>query len=301
MGDLVNLYASNGAELLLKSFFVADAKVDMYEDPAGACGISRATPLDLADYAAVAWGADVKSRYLRLDIEAENVPADSIRLELGSTKWFHEGLKARLADGTPVANGDTLNGDVTLIFDLLENEFTLDGTADLTVHAGGGFTGTLTVTNVKLLADGWTGGFYIADSGTAALTPAGGYVYGGWVYVPHGGATALRMKIAGDGETTFGSFRVANADVDFAEAAINTGKLIATRDDGSVVAANDVLPTEGEFVTLTLADGGAFPEGFHAHYGDESMNGHTLTLSNFTAIYEHMPYAVVVNSYSDVL
>jgi hypothetical protein len=212
---------------------------------------------------------------------------------------LHEGhLKAKLATGEAVANGDVLNGNVSVIYDLQESGFTLDGTGNLTVHAGGGSTGTLTLTGIKLLKDGYAQAFKIADGDEAALTPDGPYAYGGWIYVPHGNAKALRMKIAGDGTTTFGSYRVVVNDV---ECAINNGKLIATRDNGTVVGADDVLPTEGVFVTLTLADGGLFPEGFHSHFGDASMDGHTLTLSNFLAIYEHTPYQVVVDSYTDVV
>ncbi len=302
MGDLINIYAGNSEELLVNSIFVANDKLDLAADPTAACGISRDEELDLANYAAIAWGSQVKSRYLALRLDATEAPVDSIRLELGATKWFHDGLTAiNGKTGAAVKNGDVLDGEgIVLVFDLKEHEFTIDGTANLTVHAGGEFTGKITLKGVNLLIEGHSNEFQIGDASTVTLTVDEGkdYVYGGWVYTQYAGARALRMKIAGDGVSTFGSFRF---ELSTGVYAVNAGKLIATLDDGSVLGADDIIPTAGEFVTLTLADGGLFEIGFHTHYGDASMGGHSVTLSNFTAFFDHSPYQLVVDSYSDIL
>ena len=300
MENLINIYASNTETLYVKSIFVADDRNDMYEVADG--NIKTPSLPDLVNYAEIADAQKVTSRFLRLDLTLDEVRADSIRVQVGDkTKWFHDADKliARRGDtGALITADDILDGDVTMLIDLAENEFTLDGTAKLIVHAGGGFTGGLTLTAVKLLNAGWTSAFNIGGASEVALTPSGPYAYGGKIFIQHEGAKALRMKVAGDGTTTLGSYRF---EID-GMSAINNGKLIATRDDGTVVGADDIIPTAGEFVTLTLKSGEAFPTGgIESHFGDESMNGHTLSLSNFNAVYEHAPYTVVVNSYSDIL
>ena len=292
MGYALNMYYTGSEELRINEVFTCNALDEMM---VVAEGVVEVNNLDLANYARIGYAEPVFSRYLRLTLTGTGANADAIRINLGGvSKWMHDGKLVATINGEAVTAETALSGKVVIVYDLLASEFEING-GTLSVEAGGGQQGTIALSSIELLEPGYAEKFYIADADSVSLTVADdGYKYGGWVYIPHGTeATVLKLHAKGDGKVTYGPLRFA---LDVERGIANKG-IIAKRANGEVIDGAELVPTAGEDIYLAKADGTPFMVGFHSHYGDPSIAGGTLVLSDFYAICEHTPLDVIINAF----
>lgn len=291
-GDLFDLYYTGPSAVQIESIYYANDDFSFSWGEGADPAVS--TEVDLANYSYGGGIAIAPNQLFGVSINSAAGDADfsSFRVQMGGEfKWLNNGsINAYYMDGSKVSPTDKIPESGTVIlFDL--SVFSEDVEHYLHLHVGDGFTGRLTLG--RLLVG--NRGFSMRIGGGDEVAVDHGYAYLCGMDI-RATFEELQITVKASGENmTYECFRIESPQGVLSY--FNNPETVAVyHADGTRVAGADVIPEEGETLTLSIADSAIAPApggALHFHYGDWGNPVGTIQVVEVRGLASVTPYELV--------
>ncbi|MBQ4255544.1 MAG: hypothetical protein II721_06130, partial [Bacilli bacterium] len=256
------------------------------------------TEVDLSGYNWIGNIYGPEADLFGVHIKAADGVADfsSFRIEKNKTfHWLKNGeLKAYYQDGRRVDPNDKINSDSLVFFDMDSVEFDAEGDNYIHLHVGQEASGKVTIDKFYTLEKGYSE-YY---EGMPKASTTGGWVYLGGVTVT-GDFDRIGISLSATGTNmTYESLRMESPLGTFSFFN-NPETITAYHKDGTPVAASDVIPENGDYVYVDVANSAislSAGEMLHFHYGDWGNPNGSIQINFVEFFADVTPYTVIAGN-----